>query len=245
MWLPGESAARITSVSPVQPQSLPTSPPQWSTLCLPRHQDDRWSTWFCLKRCIAGCLTTICAHLATRMINLIVYQPMYRQLCQITAACVSIAPHIYTRPSSQLRSADQTHRHPFQWSFRCLDVFGQKKYDGLKSCVKSSLVCLNACPFDPPVGPLTTKFIQIFIFVGKTKLWLTSKGIRCFLFVSGFHCTASHHRSSPGRREEGRPTTRSSTRLCASRPPIFWFANKLLFCVDAELEGGKVGVTPR
>ena len=29
-------------------------------------------------------------------------------------------------------------------------------------------------------------------------------------------------------------------RLCASRPPIFWFANKLLCCVNAELEGGKV-----
>ena len=45
----------------------------------------------------------------------------------------------------------------------------------------------------PP--PPKTKFI--FIFVGKTKLWLTSKGIRCFFFVSGFHCRRRWPREEP------------------------------------------------
>ena len=89
----------------------------------------------------------------------------------------------------------------------------------------------------PP--PPKTKFI--FIFVGKTKLWLTSKGIRCFFFVSGFHC---RRRPAQGRarKAEGKCPFNGCIvqyAIIATRPPILWFANKLLFCVDAEMEGGE------
>ena len=82
-------------------------------------------------------------------------------------------------------------------------------------------------PFLPPRPPSGL----YFMIVSKTKLWLTSKGILCFFVVSGIQCTASHLRSSPGRKEGARTTDASSnTSVCHTSANILICKQTIVLC---------------
>ena len=86
------------------------------------------------------------------------------------------APLIYTRPSSQLRSADQTHRHPFQWSFRCLDVFGQKNMMDLSLVSNHLWFAWMPVLLTPPLAPWRPNLFKYSFLLAKQSYDWRRKG---------------------------------------------------------------------
>ena len=97
----------------------------------------------------------------------------------------SIQPHVYTRPSSQLRSADQTHRHPFQWSFRCLDVFGQKNMMDLSLVSNHLWFAWMPVLLTPPLAPWRPNLFKYSFLLAKQSYDWRRKGSAVSLLCLG------------------------------------------------------------